>query len=341
MPIVTLIRGARQLLTLRGPTGPRRGSDLGNLGIIQDGAVLIADGRIIEVGPSRRLENLAIAREAEEMDASGCVVLPGFVDSGIPLVSNAQDLSPRALKTLALRVINDAVRYGTTAMEAKCGPGLAEAAALKLLRVQAALRELPFTMVSTLVMPDESLLAMPRIRKLADFAEIRREDTAVQAQARQLGWTVKQRASSSPQITEREAILLSRSETLALLEPVPLFLANDIYPPARMLIDNGAAVALASGAIPANMQMAIALACRAMNMTPAEAISASTINAAYAIGRARNLGSIEAGKSADLAILSVPDYREMPYHFGVNLANLVMIRGSVRVEKSEVKWPDR
>src|SRR5580658_7575720 len=103
---VTLVRGARQLLTLRGPSGPRRGADLRNLGIIQDGAVLIADGLIVEVGPSRRLENLAAARDAEEIDASGCVVTPGFVDSHIHVVRGAtQELSPRALKTLALRVL--------------------------------------------------------------------------------------------------------------------------------------------------------------------------------------------------------------------------------------------
>ena len=101
---VTLIRGARQLLTLRGPSGPRRGADLGNLGIIQDGAVLIADGRIVEVGPSRRLENLALARGADEIDASGCVVLPGFVDSGIPLVCRCPgSIAPRAEDTRAAR----------------------------------------------------------------------------------------------------------------------------------------------------------------------------------------------------------------------------------------------
>ena len=59
------------------------------------------------------------------------------------------------------------------------------------------------------------------------------------------------------------------------------------------------------------------------------------------MGRAHSVGSIEAGKSADLAILGVPDYRELPYHLGVNLVNLVMIRGAVRVERSAVKWPDR
>ena len=83
------------------------------------------------------------------------------------------------------------------------------------------------------------------------------------------------------------------------------------------------------------MQTTIAVACNAMNMTPAEAIAASTINGAHAMGRAGSIGSIEAGKSADLTILGVPDYRELPYHFGVNLVNLVMIRGAVLVERSE------
>ncbi len=89
----TLVRGARQLLTLRGPSGPRRGTDLRNLGIIQDGAVLIADGLIREVGPSRRLENLALARGAEEIDASGCVVMPGFVDSHVHLAGGPARVS--------------------------------------------------------------------------------------------------------------------------------------------------------------------------------------------------------------------------------------------------------
>ena len=76
-----MIRGARHLLTLRGFKAPRHGSALGNLGVIQGGAILIRDGILAEVGPTRGVENLAEARDAIDVDASGRVVLPGFVDS--------------------------------------------------------------------------------------------------------------------------------------------------------------------------------------------------------------------------------------------------------------------
>ncbi len=76
-----LVRNARQLLTLRGNSGPRRGAALRDLSITQDGAVLIRGGVIIALGPTRRIENLTEARHAREIDASGRVVAPGFVDS--------------------------------------------------------------------------------------------------------------------------------------------------------------------------------------------------------------------------------------------------------------------
>ncbi len=322
MPKLTLLRGARQLLTLRGPDGPRRGTELHNLGIIPDGAVLISDASIAEVGPTRRLENLAATRDAEEIDASGCVVMPGFVDSGVTLVHGVAEHSPRALKALALHRIEEAVRCGTTAIEAICGPALAEAAALKVLRVHAALCELPLTLVSTIALSGPHLLAAPRIRRLADFAQISSDDPALLSGVRQAGWNLKPYA-------------------VAALNPLPAFAAQagpgqNGYPPARSLIDRGDAVALAAGGD--NMQMAIALACRAMNLMPAEAIAGATMNGACAIGRSRSVGSLEPGKSADLLILGVPDYRELPYHLGVNLVNLVMVRGVVRARKSEVQW---
>jgi imidazolonepropionase len=77
------------------------------------------------------------------------------------------------------------------------------------------------------------------------------------------------------------------------------------------------------------MQFAIALACRYMGLTPAQAIAASTINAAHAIRRADRVGSLEPGKLADMLILSVPDYRHLGYRFGTNLVKQVIKRGGV------------
>ena len=326
---ITLIRGARQLLTLRGSPGPRRGADLQNLGMIPAGAVLIAGGEILEVGPSRRIENLALARNAQEIDASGCVVLPGFVDCDVHVVQDGQERSPRALTLFGLRAVEEAIRCGTTAMEAKSEPGLSIPGAMKVLRVHATLRQLPFTFVSTIVTPGDALFAMPRARRLADFAELAPDNAAALAKARQFGWEIKLRAAPG-----------QADDAITTLTPIVPFLADQSLASARGMIDNGAAVALASGAAPANMQTVIALACGVMNLTAAEAISAATINGAHAIGRAYGVGSLEAGKSADLVILGVPDYRELPYHLGVNLANVVMIQGSVRVERSSVKWPE-
>ena len=87
MSDIVLVRGARQLLTLHGPAEPRHGPALSDLGIIRDGALLVEDARIVEVGLSRRVENLLRARKAREIDATGRVVMPGFVDCHTHLIS--------------------------------------------------------------------------------------------------------------------------------------------------------------------------------------------------------------------------------------------------------------
>ncbi len=77
------------------------------------------------------------------------------------------------------------------------------------------------------------------------------------------------------------------------------------------------------------MQFTIALACRYMRLTPAQAIAAATINAAAAICREDRIGSLEPGKQADLIILSVPDYRHLGYRFGLNLVHTVIKKGAI------------
>jgi len=128
---------------------------------------------------------------------------------------------------------------------------------------------------------------------------------------------------------------LAKSNTVATLLPgCDFHLGLKQYAPARNLIDAGAIVALATDFNPGtsptpSMSMVLSLACTQLRMTPAEAIAAATINPAYSLGRHKKVGSIEAGKQADLAVFEVADYREIPYYFGVNTCWLTMKRGEV------------
>jgi len=137
------------------------------------------------------------------------------------------------------------------------------------------------------------------------------------------------------QLTAAEIRALARSDVIATLLPGANFhLGLNRYPPARKLIAAGAAVALATDFNPGtsptlNMQFILSLACTQMRMTPAEAIVAATLNGACALRRGERVGSLEAGKQADLIILDVPDYREIPYYFAINHCVTTVKRGKV------------
>jgi imidazolonepropionase len=99
-------------------------------------------------------------------------------------------------------------------------------------------------------------------------------------------------------------------------------LGSNQYPAARQMIDAGLAVVLATDFNPGSsptpsMPMVLSLACTQMKMTPAEAVAAATINAAYSLGRGDEIGSLEKGKRADFAIHDASDYRELAYFFGI------------------------
>ena len=105
------------------------------------------------------------------------------------------------------------------------------------------------------------------------------------------------------------------------------------YPNARAMIDAGLAVVLATDFNPGSsptpsMPMILSLACTQMRMTPAEALTAATINAAYSLGRGNQIGSLEAGKYGDFVIYDCRDYREIPYFFGVQHPKAVYIGGN-------------
>jgi imidazolonepropionase len=128
---------------------------------------------------------------------------------------------------------------------------------------------------------------------------------------------------------------LEHSSTVAVGLPcTPFGLAERDYTPARAILKAGGLLALASDLNPGtawcgDMQFTIALACRYMRLTPAQAIAAATINAAAAICRENRIGSLEPGKQADLIILSVSDYRHLGYRFGSNLVHTVIKKGIV------------
>ena len=399
---MVLIRGARQLLTLRGPKEPRRGAALDDLGIIHDGSLLIRDGIVEEVGTTRRVENLASARDAMEINAAGRVVMPGFVDCHTHLAfppSGGPDADDRSaarlvcasthqrLEARARSLVEAMARHGTTTVEAKTGCGADESAEIKILRVLSALKRDPLDVVSTFLLhlpSDEGgdevrqqalesvsteLLPKIRRRRLARFADVvwdsgggaRESFARYLERARGLGFACKIHADGpSPaaaiaaavahlvvsidhleHATAADAQPLGGSPTMVTLLPCVSFHNGGSHAPARALIDAGAALALATNFNPRltptlSMQAVVALACARMGLTAAEAISAGTINGAHALGCADRVGSLEPGKSADLLLLDVSDYRELARQFGANLVRLTMKRGKPIYKAGEV-----
>jgi imidazolonepropionase len=409
-----LIAGASQLLTLRG-RGARRGDSLSDLGIIQDGALLVQDGLIAAVGTRGEIEALPEGRAAEKLDVAGRVVLPGFVDSHTHLIhaaSRAEEYELKiegasyeeiarkgggilnsvkklraatadSLKKRALSALRQFAAHGTTTLEAKSGYGLDVASELKILKLHKELAtEQPLEIVSTFlgahVVPAEfrgkpggaeryiELLErdlLPGIgeKRLAEFCDVfcdrgaftvkqskrvlqagRQWGMAPRIHAEQLSRTgaarlaILMRAASCDhleQVNKGDITALGKSETVATLLPgCDFHLGLKQYAPARALIDAGAIISLATDYNPGtsptlSMPMILSLACTQLRLTPAEAVAAATINAAYALRREKSVGSLEVGKQADVAVFEVDDYREIPYYFGVNHCWMTVKRG--------------
>ncbi|HZD94132.1 MAG TPA: amidohydrolase family protein, partial [Candidatus Sulfotelmatobacter sp.] len=136
-------------------------------------------------------------------------------------------------------------------------------------------------------------------------------------------------------VDEQDISLLAQGETAAVLLPgANYFLGHKQFPDARRLIDAGVPVALATDYNPGtsptpSMPFVMSLACTHMKMSPAEAISSATINAACALRLQARKGSVEAGKDADLAIFDVRDYREIAYWFAWDRCDEMVVAGQV------------
>lgn len=131
---------------------------------------------------------------------------------------------------------------------------------------------------------------------------------------------------------------IAASDAVAVVIPAATFhLGGHNYANARGMIDAGCALALCTDINPGSapcpsMPFVMALACRFMRLSPAEAMNASTINAAHALGLGGQMGSIEVGKQADLLILDAPDFRHLMYVFGGNIVKTVIKNGNITTE---------
>jgi imidazolonepropionase len=412
-----LIHSASELLTLAG--GPQRGADLGNLGVICDGAVLIRDGKIAAVGPSAELQEAY--PDEERLDASGHVVMPGFVDPHTHVAwagdrATEFDLrlqgktyleileagggilsTVRATRQAPIEMLESETRkrlrrmfsYGTTTAEAKSGYGLETATELRMLQALLNLGregplELAVTFLGAHAVPPEYVgradeytqvicgEMLPTVKEwwqanaanhALPFVDVFCEAGAfslaqtrrILETARGLGFPLKIHsdefenlggarlavelgAVSADHLVKasfEDIAALGRSNTVAVALPcTPFGLAEPYFAPAQAILDDGGLLALATDLNPGtawceSMQFVLALACRYLRLSPAQAIAAATINAAAAIGRADQVGSIEVGKQADLLLLSVDTYRHLGYRFGTNLVEKIVKKGKV------------
>jgi len=412
-----IIVHASELLTLKGPRMARVRQEMSDLGIVTDGAVVISDGAIMDAGRTESILKEHDATGVEKLDASGKVVMPGFVDPHTHLVfagsrefelemkikgksyleimqegggifrtvRDTRAASPEELYAQSARRLESMIAHGTTTLEAKSGYGLDKSTELRMLETIRKLGEdYPADIVPTYMgahavpqefkdRPDEyvefivdEMLYLVVQRKLAEFCDVFCERGAFTVEqsrkvllaAKVHGMKLKIHADEfhgtggAELAAEVGAIsadhlakpsddgimAMARKDVVGVVLPgTPYTAMHGEYADARRLIDLGVPVALGTDLNPncwnESMQFTMSLACYHMRMTPAEAITAATVNAAAALGMEKRVGSIERGKRADILFMDVPTYAHIPYRFGTNLCSLVMKDGKTVWER--------
>lgn len=340
-----LIRGARQVLTLRGPSSPRRGSETLDLAVVEDGAILAENGIVLEVGPSRRIENLVTAKAARTIDAAGRIVMPGFVDASTNLIAAARGLTRNPTR---LRVLAELDRYHGWFAEQGITSVAARYSSAKELTLLRTLRGRSPAVAEIFSGGDaDSLLHSGGAAQVEVFCETDGLDVTRQllfSTARRVGAGVRAYGPGAcdaglrgdahlienPALRNRSALdALGASATMVLLTPISVDRSL-----ARPLLDSGSALALATGfgpALPrtASASFLISWAVLEMSMTVEEAITSVTVNAAHALGLARTIGTLESGKAADFVVFDCQDYRDVATHPGINLISMVVKNGQV------------
>lgn len=185
---------------------------------------------------------------------------------------------------------------------------------------------------------DESRRVLLRAKELGLGIRIHAEQLSLSGGARLAAEFGAASADHLEWIDEAGIDILKQAGVIAILLPGAVFnLGLTRYAPARAMIDAELAIALATDFNPGSsptpsMQMILSIACTQMRMTPSEAITAATINSACSLGCEARLGSLEAGKQADIVLYDCADYRQIPYFFGVNHAAVVIKKGKVIVD---------
>jgi len=407
-----LIEDATAVATCAGPA-PRAGVRQREIGLLHGAAIAGGNGRIVYVGPSAALhEAVDLQPAARRIDASGCVVVPGFVDPHTHIVfagdrrgelqrrlagaSYAQiaaegggilgtvaatrAASEDELLAGARARLDEMMACGTTTCEAKSGYGLTTDSELKQLRVVRALdRTHPIDIRATFLgaheLPPEYRACradyvalvidemIPRVASdaLADYCDVFCEEgvftpgeaTRILEAGRRAGLTPRihadELAASGGSLVaaavnarsadhlvfanEQAADALARAGVCAVLLPAASFyLKLGRFAPARMLIEHGVPVALATdvnpgGGFSPSMPFAMALACFEMGLTLEEALVAATINAAWSLDCADRVGSLEPGKQLDAVL--VRDGLDELVRVGAPAIRMVIKRGQI------------
>jgi imidazolonepropionase len=406
------VLGAAQLVTVgEGKSGPRRGPEQRRIDVVEDGALVAAGGRIVDVGPSSDIRKKYDLSGARTLDARGKVVIPGLVDShthpvfaGLrydeyamllggadraEVVRQGGGIWRSVLDTRAAtedeleRVLNDylgrMLRSGTTTVEAKSGYGLTPQTELQhLALLRDAQKRTPLRIVPTFlgahVVPrgmdadtytrqivDEMLpsVAAQGIARYQDVScsptTFTHDQAATLVEAgRKLGlparihtdggascggweFAAAHGAASADHLTftpDEEIARVGATTTVAGLIPAAeLVYRTTRRANARKFMEEGVAVAIATDFCSSihcpSLYSCIGLAAAWYRMTPEEVLNAVTVNAAYAVGMGDRVGTLAAGKLADLLVLKVPHYRMLAFELGRDDVETIVIGGEV------------
>lgn len=391
------------------------GSEMKDINVIKNGSIVIRDGVIEKVGPTDEILQTYDENDFETIDATGKVVMPGFVDShthfvfggyrgdeynmrlegvsyseimksGGGIVSTVKSTREESFEELyqkGAKRLDTMFSYGVTTVEGKSGYGLDIDTELKQLKVMKQLNEdHEMDIVSTYMGAHEVPLeykedpdafidllidkGLDTAKDYATFCDIFTEkgvfdipqSRRLLEAAKEKGFLLKMHADEIVQIGGAELAaevgavsadhLLQASDegiqkmiesgTVCTLLPSTAFSLQADYARARYMIDQGAAVALGSDFNPGScytqsIPLMIALSTIYMKMTVEEVITALTLNGAAAIGKEKEVGSLDPGKLGDVIILDAPSYKHLSYNIAVNTVEKVIKRGTLVYDK--------